>query len=879
MTKRLTKLLSLALVVVMLASTFAACTPPQPETPEPPYEGLLDMPNPYKQAQYNTTTSVMPSNWNEFTYQDNNDTQILGYLGSSFFEYDFKFENDEKFTDEGYINFDAMVEGAYTTNYSAATKLEDVTASVDAKWGYTAEQKAEGGYAWKITLRDTLKWHDGTPITAADFEYSMKEILNPDFMNYRANTYYDTLMIKNAKAYFNSKAPIYSPVVPPYGEGETPDYRFDIDANEVYMNTTTTDMTLAGYSLEELINDYVGSAAAKAALKVIADAKNEFGYTLITEENYADAMNLLAYALLPFGLDLGTMGEEDQKGLFMETLFYVSGHGQPVEWDAVGCYAIPEENAIVLCLDKAYAFLAKDGSLSYLSAYYMSSLPLVKQDLYESCKKAPAEGATLWTSNYNSSLDTTASWGPYMLSQFEGGSHYKLVKNPNWYGWKLGMYQNQYNVTSIYCRKVAEFNTQWMGFLAGEFDSSSLNKDNVAEYLNSKYVYYQASTGTFGMQLFSDLNKLKGSENNNGILAILEFRQAFNLAINRSDVVEKIWPGSTTPCFGLVNSEYYYDIENSPNLADGGRYRNNPTAKAGILRAYGYVQAADGTWSINDLEGMDLDEAYETLTGYNFELAQTKLREAIEILEADPEHYGYDSTKNITLIFGSSSDTPQQRDRATYIQELLDRLSAGTKLEDKIDVVFDASAGSKWSDAFRSGATQIGFGYGFSGNAFNPFDIIGAFVNPDDSLNYHAYWDTSEIELTLTLPAGDYAGAGQEHTMSVQNWYFCLNGLAESEEQEVTYNWDAGFAPTDVRLMILSALEELTIKESRSVMLISDAGGSMLGAKFSYPVVDSNVFMGFGGIRYIIVNYTDAEWTEYVESQNGDLSTEYKKSE
>ena len=29
----------------------------------------------------------------------------------------------------------------------------------------------------------------------------------------------------------------------------------------------------------------------------------------------------------------------------------------------------------------------------------------------------------------------------------------------------------------------------------------------------------------------------------------------------------------------------------------------------------------------------------------------------------------------------------------------------------------------------------------------------------------------------------------------------------------------------------------------------------------------------------MVVEYTDAEWTAYVESMNGDLSTEYKKSE
>ena len=868
MNRNLKSVLSVVLCLVLVAALFAGCK----EQPVPQVS--------LKQAEYNTTTSVMPSNWNEFTYADNNDTQIMSYIGSSFFEYDYKFEGDKKFNPDGSINKAGIVPGAYTTNYSAATKLEDITKTVDAKWGYTDDQKAEGGYAWKITLRDDLKWDDGTAITAADFEYSMKELLDPAFMNFRANTYYDTLMIKNSKAYFFSGAPIYAPIVPAYGDGETPDYSFDLNGAEVYLNTSTTGMTLAGYSLDQLINDYVGTEEAIAALKAIADAANEYGYTLITEENKQTAMDLVGYALMPFGLDWSTMDDAAKEEMYKEALFYISGYGDEVAWDTVGIYAVEGENAIVLCLDKAYSFLKEDGSLSVWAPYYFSSLPLVKKDLYESCKIAPADGATLWTSNYNSSLATTASWGPYKLVEFEAGSHYKLEKNENWYGWNMEQYKNQYNITAINCRKVEEFNTKWMGFLNGSYDDASLQTENVADYLDSKYVYFTStSTGTFGMQLYSNLAKLKDSGNNNGILAIQEFRHAFNLALNRSDIVEKIWPGSSVPCFGLLNVAYYYDIENSPELEDGGQYRNATIAKEGILRAYGFTQGADGKWSGGDLSGLSTNDAYDALTGYNPTLAKEKMKEAIAILTADPDKYGYDSSKNITLVYGSSSDTDKQRFRATYLQEVLDDLTKGTALEDKIDVVFDASAGSQWAEAFRSGATQIGFGYGFSGNAFNPFDIIGAFVNPEDSLNYHMYWDTTSIPMTLTMPAGDYAGAGETITMSIQNWYFCLNGLAESEEQEKTYNWGEGFAPVEARLMILSALEEITIKESRSVMLIADGGGSFLGAKFSYFSEDEHTFMGFGGLRYIEVNYTDAEWATFVAQNNNDLSAEYKKSE
>ena len=808
-----------------------------------------------KQAEYNTTTSVMPSNWNEFTYADNNDTQIMSYIGSSFFEYDYKFENDDKFNDDGTINKNAIVSGAYTTNFSAATKLEDVTATVDAKWGYTDAQKAEGGYAWKITLRDDLKWDDGTPITAADFEYSMQQLLDPAFMNFRANTYYDTLMIKNSKNYFFQNQEGAYETIGALGYASVQEA---LDAGETLYANVWNMWGAAGYT------DEAGNEAPEWV--AITD---ETVYNNAAGDDPISGKDLYVY-----------YGPYLEPGTGYDAAIYVENTVRDVDWESVGIYAVEDENAIVLCLDKTYSFLKEDGSLSVWAPYYFSSLPVVHKEKYEASKIAPAAGATLWTSNYNSSLETTASWGPYKLVEFEAGSHYRLEKNENWYGWNMDQYKNQYNITAVNCRKVEESATKWMGFLNGDYDDAALDSDNVADYLDSKYVYFTStSTGTFGMQLYSNLSTLKNSENNNGILAIQEFRHAFNLALNRSDIVEKIWPGSAVPCFGLLNVAYYYDIENSPELEDGGQYRNATIAKEGILRAYGFEQNADGKWSSGSLVDLSTDEAYSSLTGYNPELAKVKMQEAIDILLANPEEYGYDATKNITIVYGSSVDNDKQRFRANYLQDVLDGLTVGTALEDKIDIVFDASAGAQWSEAFRSGATQLGFGYGFQGNAFNPFDIVGAFVNPNDDLNYHMYWDTASINMTMTMPEGDYEGAGETITMSVQNWYYCLNGLAATENQAKTYNWSEGFAPVEARLMILSALEELTIKESRSIMLIADGGGSFLGAKFSYFSEDEHTFMGFGGMRYMEVNYTDAEWADFVAQNNNDLSAEYKKSE
>ena len=873
------KIFSLLLVVAMLVGCLTSCDfikklfgKDEPEvTPNTDVTQAV-----YKKAEYNTTTSVMPSNWNEMTYADGNDTQIMSYIGSSFFSYDYKFENDQKFLADGSINKDAIVDGAFTTNYDAATKLEDVTSSVDAKWGYTQSQKAEGGYAWKITLRTDLKWDDGTPIKAVDFVESMKDQLDPAFMNFRANTYYDTLKIKNSRGYFfQNQAGTYESVS---SQGYATNAAALAAGAELYWDAydfwgAKGYVDAEGNPCPQWLS--MNDETVYNSVEAWADPDNE---------EIQDAFNGKVIWNYYFAPDSGAYAGYVEVGASYSDWIsvYVPNAIRYVAWEDVGIYAV-DEYSFVVCLDKAYSFLNDDGSLSVWAAYYMSSLPLIHQTLYDTCIKEPAAGSTLYTSNYNSSLETTASWGPYKLVEFEAGSHYKLVVNEHWYGWNMETNKNQYNITAINCRKVEKPETVWMSFLSGDVDDASLGDYNINEYLDSKYVSFsEGSTGTYGMQLYSNLPVLKESGNNNSILAIAEFRQAFNLALNRSDVIEKIWPGTTTPCFGLVNVAYYYDVENAANLYSGGKYRNTVEAKAGILRAYGYTQDANGKWSINDLTGMTLDDAYETLTGYNLTLAKEKVRAAIAELEANAEYYGYDATKDVTFVYGSSSDTDKQRFRAEYLQGVLDTLVAGTSLEGRIKVVFDASAGNQWAEAFRSGATQIGFGYGFQGNAFNPFDIVGAFVNPDDDLNYHMYWDTSAVNLTLTMPVVEgktYEGQGQTITMSAQNWYFCLNGTAAEYEAPVVYNWDAGFAPVEARLLILSALEELTIKESRSIMLIADSGGSFLGAKFSYLSDSYNTFMGFGGIRYMVVNYTDAEWAAHVAANGGDLSAEYKKSE
>ncbi len=879
----------LLVLATVLTTVLVGCVPAEPVIPD------ADL----KQGTYRSFTTVLPSNWNELTYQDNNDTQILSYIASSFFDYDYKFDEEKggKFNADGTINAGAIIDGDFTTNYSAATKLEDVTSSVDAKWGYTAEQKASGGYAWKITLREDLKWDDGTPIDASDFIYSMQEQLNPLFLNYRANTYYSNIRIKNAKAYLYSKTDftyesvesqefatnqaaldagkvIYVDMWGFYGAQGAPKVTsYDEDTYVPVLDFDNSCAEWVAYNDETLYFDYAyfvqelpdfvkedGSIDFDAVLAYNETAKDDDKISL-ADFYFSSAMIYGAYGDNYFNVG-GSYS--DYVALKVEVTDKVH------DFANVGLYS-PSKYELVICLDAPLKLVKDDGSLSYLAAYYMSSLPLVKKDLYESCKQEPAVGSTLWTTNYNSSLETSASWGPYKLASFQTGKSYELVKNENWYGYNMNQYKNQYSVTKIACEVIASEETQWMMFLSGQVDGIGIDTKHL-EYVDSKYAVVNYGSTAYGIQVYSNLEVLKKSGRNNGILAIQDFRQALSLSLNRDSFNKTVF-GTLPSSYGLIGEGYYSDVEN------GVVYRNTPQAKKVLLRTYGFTENEDGTWTDGTHNYADIDKAYDAMNGYNPALAKEYFNKAIKELTENAEKYGYDSTKEITLLYGATAANETSTKKQLFMQELVDELAEGTALEGKIKIAMTTDYGSEWSKEFKAGSYDLCIIAGIGGNIFNPFNTIGAFVDPDDELKFSSWWDSSKEEIEFTMPAGDYEGAGQKHKMSVVNWYFCLNGIAEDEGQPKKFNWGEGFAPYEARLEVLAMLEEYVLSKYFSLQCSFDAEMALDGAKFSSISEDYNTFMGYGGIRYYIVNYTDAEWDAFVAQNGGDLTTEYKKAE
>lgn len=785
-----------------------------------------------------TYTAVSPSNWNELTYQDENDTQIFYNLISSFFEFDYKFDS------EGNI-----VPGAFEVEYSAATNLEDVTAEYAEKMDY-----AEGatGYAWKITLRNDLKWNDGTAIKAEDFVYTMKEQLNPLFRNYRADSFYNSgTVIHNAQGYAKqglkvdeTVSNLFSGIAEAKKAGYTDIY---LDMNAVnaafaeWFGGTYAQVKGAGM-LDQYFTMYDENGQslgqnffAKYDLEKVSD-KVEEQQILVTDEMIADYGKCKDWNPVP----------DEEVAMLAVIKDYVYPE---VDFEDVGIFVGDNEYELVLCLDKAIPLLKEDGSLSYMAAYQLSSLPLVKKDLYESCKQAPVTGSTLWTSNYNSSVETTASWGPYMLTSFQSGKEYVLEKNPYWYGYTANLYPGQYQTDRIVCETIDEWETAWLKFQKGEIDGIGIDVSIASDYKGSDQAYFTPTDFVSSFQLQSSEEALKNRESagiNKTILTYTEFRKALSLGIDRAEFANSCTTSSLAG-FGLYNSMHYYDVEN------GLAYRESDAAKQVLCNVYG----------IDVSKYASLDDAVDAITGYDLTQARALIDQAYDKAIADGKMKEGDK---VVLVWGTAVDNESTRRTYEFVKNAWTNLMVGTKLEGKFELTFDAHFGDNWANDFRSGAYDVCAG-GWTGAAWDPGYFLLAYLSPD--YMYSTAWDTSAQQMTFTMPVKQEDGTYKdtELTMSLMDWYNCLNGIAGS-----AYDWSANAVDQETRLPLIAALEEQVLLAYYTLPMYNDYSASLISFKSDYISYEYNTFMGYGGLRYMQYNYTDSQWADYVSSQGGQLN-------
>ena len=821
-------------------------------------------------------TTVSPSNWNELTYQDANDTQIMGQIGGSFFTFNYQFDAKGR-----------VIKDGYAVEYDGATKLEDISGEMvymgDAgdifgpqyagipypmgKYNVPATKDTDGdgeddaltangdGYAYRITLRQDLKWDDGTPIKAEDFVYSMKEQLNPLFLNYRADSFYaGETVIANAQGYVKQGQEGMFSAANVYALSEYTTAMDDKIFFQSYTDTSIPDAKENSYILNWFITgnpDY-----AKYFKTKMKNSKDEevdgYGVFLIPYLYGAEGVELENVAAMSKAMDgksLKEIKEDETLNGYWElidgwwqtdpgeelTLCLTHSVYPEMDFEEVGIYA-KSDYELVVVLDNPLMLLKEDGSLSYKAAYNFSSLPLVKRDLYEANKVAPTQEGGLWTSTYNSSLESTASWGPYKLTSFQAGKQYILERNTYWYGYNMDEYYGQYQTDRIVCNTIAEWQTAWLSFQQGNVTSIGIDISIANDYKNSSRAIFTPGSGIFSLQLQSSEEGLKKRETegvDKEILLNEKFRKAISLSFDRSDYNTTLYTAHKAN-YGLYGPVHFYDVENN------GIYRETDQAKLVLCHVYG----------VDPEEFDSLDAAVASITGKDLDQARALLDEAYDEQLAAGK---ISATDKVVLTLGASEDTESVRREFEYLKAIVEELAKGTKLDGRLTLDFDASFGTKWADDFRAGAYDICTG-GWSGAAWNPFYLISAYL--EDSSRYAAGWDPKTCMLELN-PYGD----GEEaHTYyeDLTWWYDCLNGVNDCDI-------DFSNADPEIRLTILAAMEEAILLTYYVVPTTAQYGAALLSRKVEYISYDYNTFMGFGGIRYIRYNYDDLAWS-YVKT-------------
>ncbi len=797
----------------------------------------LDAKNSYT---YKTYTGVSPSNWNELTYQDNNDTQIMGYLGSSFFESDFKFDENGD-----------PVPGEFVVKYSFAKGLEDITSQYVGKYGI---EKDDTSLVWKITIREDGKWQNGDPIVAEDFVYTMKEQLNPLFLNYRADSFYNgSVNLVGAREYvYQGQTVVQSARY----KHEHWDEAAMADS-AIYFDLDSAGSGIIQWLIGNGYGSYVESNGGIWLLEALGYLPSSYTRPL-QGKTYAEIMADENLTTL-FNAVVGwwkTLPDEELDFFCYDYTYpacsWLDEEGNP----NVGIWAASKYE-IVVCLTQGIELLDADGNLTYHCFYEFSSLPLVHKATYEANKVAPTTEGGLWTSTYNSSLESTMSWGPYKLTAFQAGKYYRLEKNANWYGYTANLYPGQYQTTRIECETITSYETAFLKFLSGELTGIGIDVAKAPTYKHSERAYFTPDDYVDSIQLQSDRVALQDRQEegiNKVILSYKDFRKALSLAINRQEYTSTCTT-SSLPGFGIFNSMHYYDV------ANGGVYRNTDVAKQVICNVYGV--------DVNDY--FDLDEAYAAVTGYDLAQAKVLLEKAYQEALAAGD---IKATDKVVLTYGTSVDNETVRRRYEYLKKSFEDLAVGTSLEGRLTCDFDASFGSKWADDFRSGAYDICQG-GWTGAAWNPGYFLMAYISPD--YMYSTAWATDQHEMeftvhgvkleeskyivtnnaadsfTATMPIyGDMADEGYN-----TNWYQLLNN-----------EFRDGVLNNEFRLEMIGAIEQEILGVYYTVPVSYNFGASLISYQVDYITYDYNTFNGYGGIQYMKYYYNDADWAAYVK-ENG----------
>ena len=820
------KILALVLVLAMALPCFAMA-----EDAAPSYV-------------YKDSVSVLATNWNPHTYQTTDDAYPADFLRTGLYTFIF---NDELNPVEGKDPF----AGYKIIPEMAAEMPVDVTAEIKASHPeFNIPESADSGYAYTIALNPAACWEDGTPITADTYVESMKRLLDPKLINYRATDYYaGDLCIAGAEAYANGGRVVANDTLAKYAladltKADDGTY-WTADGDQVFLGVDFPLDWTGGNTLKDYVDNYGEGYFSMTNWETLVGMMDDEGLIALTDENlalYADVVN---------GNPAWGETEADLPNYFVTRKAWAE-----TDFSTVGILK-NDDYSITLVFGKSLK--------GFYLLYNLSGNWIVDVEMYDACLQQTGDG---WTSTYNTSVETTKSYGPYKMVAYETDKSMRFVKNENWWGYTDGKHvyvdpvdgetYDMYMTTEIQTQVVAEADTRKMMFLKGQLMGYGLQAADFATYRNSEFIHFTPSETIFFLIFNGYKDVISDREANDGFdtakydletMTLTNFRKAVAVTYDKELFAATISPARSGG-YGLIGDNYIYDPDT------GAKYRDTDQAKKALCDFYSVDVAAFAS----------LDEAVDSITGYDpvaaKELYKVAFDEAIAagfITDADADGK---SDQIVRIEYASSATSDFMVRTIAYLNEKMAEVTAGTPFEGKIEFYESAPYGNDWSNKIKAGMSDTVLA-GWSGSALNPFGLSDLYTNP--AYQYDAKWfNAATVNMTLTV-------GGEEITTDLKTWSDALNG-ATVEINGKEYCFGADSVSVDERLNILAGIETIVLGTYDYIPMLQDASAALLSQQVFYVVDEYNPVMGRGGITYMKYNYNDGEWAEYVASQGGELT-------
>ncbi|MBP5462682.1 MAG: hypothetical protein J6Y20_11240 [Lachnospiraceae bacterium] len=768
----------------------------------------------YTYNDYIADTSTL--NWDALNWETSDDSTMLSYMSSGY--YDFKL-NSKK-------------DGWSVVCELAEALPVDVTKDYVGKYGIKDGETAK---AWKIKLRSDLKWDDGTPINADTFIYSAKELLDPVMLNRRADSLYaGDFAIYNAKNYLYSGKASWDPLCP----GKTPKYTLDQlvkgddgvyttpDGNKLAFGLKTAYDWNSGYTWADLVEMGYVPAAIWAAISSLAGAD---GFIPVTDESMA--------ALYTFtGSD--DWGNEAQTDL-VQYMSYLTQNGITT-WDEVGFFKTGDYEIVMVTINPT-------ADPNYYVPYNLSSAYLVKPDLWEACKKffnsekkevpKDSDDIVSVTTTYGTSVETSASFGPYKMTFFQADKQITFERNDQWYGYSDGNHKGQYQTDKISIQVLSKHETQLLAFLNGEVDGVGLQSDDMKSYGTSPYIRYTPQSYTTKLTFNTDPESLKtrGTQ----ILANENFRHAYSLALDRAKFASS-YTSAGTAGFGLLNKMYIYDP------FSGASYRDTEGAMGALVGLYGLKFGGEEEYG-------DLEEAYDAITGYNINEAREYMKKAYDECIADKSYDGSSNVEIEMLVYQADDIYVQM---FNFLNDALKEACKGTGFEGKVSLKMTVD--SDYYNTMYSGNTDMIFST-WGGAASSPYTILYECYCDDPTGNGQQMeygYDTSKVMVKINVDGVDYVESLQKWALWADNSDpDCVIKAADGTALAAFSDYDAM-----TKANIYGMLEKTYLGSFVTIPMYYRNSASLVSQKGDYPVTQYIDLINFGGLAYYTYKYTDEEW-------------------